>query len=62
MKNVFHFQDIPIFQIFYLFCHFPESKGQMKWNDLCHDNKFRGLHKFAGVIFGITRKPSNLVR
>ena len=65
MKNVFYFsfrsRDIEFFVIF-PFPNFPDSKGQMKWNNLRI-----GLHKFAAVIFKITPKPLyitplNLVR
>ena len=47
------------------FPHFPDSKGQMEVELFMMS--WIGLHKFTGVIFGITQKPhyitpSNLVR
>ena len=60
-KKLFSFSIYSNFCIFSSsFPLFPESKGQMEVQDI-------GLHKFAGVIFGITQKmpyttPSNLVR
>ena len=66
LQKLFLFLRYSVFCIFSSsFPHFPDSKGQIKLEWLMMS--CIGLYKFAGVIFGITKKllyitPSNLIR
>ena len=66
LQKLFLFLRYSVFCIFSSsFPHFPDWKGQIKLEWLMMS--CIGLYKFAGVIFGITKKllyitPSNLIR
>ena len=53
-KKLFLSQDSNFCNFFHSFPHFPDSKWQMKVEQFMMS--WTGLHKLAGLIFGITQK------